>query len=78
MTPMSRAGVSTPCVKICVVDPVSALCVGCGRSVAEIASWRDMNEAERVAVMAGLDGRLRDARPRSERGGLRRGRGRDR
>ena len=78
MTPMSAADISTPCVKICVVDPVSALCVGCGRSIAEIAAWRDMSEAERVAVMSGLDERLREARSRSERGGLRRRRGRDR
>jgi uncharacterized protein len=77
MTPMS-ADISTPCVNICIVDPVSALCVGCGRTVAEITAWRYMSEAERVAVMAGLDERLRDARSRSERGGLRRRRGRDR
>ena len=77
MTLMS-ADISTPCAKVCVVDPVSALCVGCGRSVAEIAAWRGMSEARRLAVMAGLDERLRDARSRSERGGLRRRRGRDR
>ena len=78
MTPMSAPDISTPCIKICVVDPVSALCLGCGRSIAEIAAWGDMSEAQLVAVMAGLDDRLRDVRSRSERGGLRRRRGRDR
>ena len=78
MTSMSAVEISTPCVKICVVDPASAVCVGCGRSVAEIGAWRDMSEAARLAVMAGLDGRLREARSRSGRGGLRRRRGRDR
>ena len=37
--------ISTPCVKICVVDPVSALCIGCGRSVEEIAGWTGLSEA---------------------------------
>ena len=59
---MSAPDISTPCIKICVVDPVSALCLGCGRSIAEIAAWGDMSEAQRVAVMAGLDDRLRDVR----------------
>ena len=30
----------SPCVKICVVDPLSGLCIGCGRTVAEISQWR--------------------------------------
>ena len=28
----------TPCIKICVVDPLSGLCIGCGRTVAEISA----------------------------------------
>ncbi len=66
---MSAAVQSTPCVKICVVDPVSALCVGCGRTVGEIAAWPTMDEASRIAVMAGLEARLRNARSRARRGG---------
>jgi len=60
---------STPCVKVCVVDPLSALCVGCGRTVAEIAGWTAMSETERRAVMAGLTERLARARSRTARGG---------
>lgn len=48
------SGVSTPCVKICVIDPVSRLCEGCGRTLAEIAAWSSMSEAQRLAVMARL------------------------
>jgi len=65
---------STPCVKICVVDPVSELCIGCGRTPGEIAVWRDLSEPERFEIMAGLPNRLRAARSRSERGGRIRGR----
>jgi predicted Fe-S protein YdhL (DUF1289 family) len=57
--------VSTPCVNVCVIEPVSGLCIGCGRTGAEIAQWAGLGEAERLAVMAGLGERLRllTARP---------------
>jgi predicted Fe-S protein YdhL (DUF1289 family) len=66
---MNAAPVSTPCVRVCVVDPVSALCVGCGRTVEEIAGWSAMDEAERLAVMAGLEARLVAMRSRKAREG---------
>jgi predicted Fe-S protein YdhL (DUF1289 family) len=66
---MSAPTISTPCVKVCVIDPHSALCVGCGRSLKEIARWTAMSEAERRAVMAGLGERLASARSRASRGG---------
>lgn len=49
---------SSPCVKICVIDPVSGLCAGCGRTLAEIAHWAAMGEPERLAVMARLAQRM--------------------
>jgi uncharacterized protein len=63
------APISTPCINVCVIDPLSALCIGCGRTAAEIAAWTTMSEAERVAVMAGLAQRLIEARSRMARGG---------
>ncbi len=63
------AAISTPCVKICVVDPVSALCIGCGRTIDEIAGWGGMSEAQRLAVMAALDSRLVSMRARGARAG---------
>ncbi|RBP13871.1 hypothetical protein DFR50_111133 [Roseiarcus fermentans] len=65
---MTAETISTPCVKICVVDPVSGFCVGCGRTVAEIGGWRAMGEAERLDIMAGLAARLVAMRARSARG----------
>ena len=50
---------STPCVQICVIDPRSALCVGCGRTVREIAAWGSLDEPSRLAIMAGLHGAAR-------------------
>jgi predicted Fe-S protein YdhL (DUF1289 family) len=60
---MSSAATSTPCVKVCVLDPILALCIGCGRTLAEISAWSGMSESERRAVMAGLSERIRLARP---------------
>jgi uncharacterized protein len=61
--------VSTPCINVCVLDPLSALCVGCGRTAAEITAWSTMSEPERIAVMAELGQRLTDGRSRAARGG---------
>ncbi len=65
---MPVATISSPCVKLCVVDPVSALCVGCGRTLDEIAAWGAMSEAERIAVTTTLEGRLVAMRSRKARG----------
>ncbi len=66
---MSAPTPLTPCVKVCVIDPVSALCIGCGRTIAEIGAWTAMSEAERRAAMAGLGERMVRARSRAARGG---------
>jgi predicted Fe-S protein YdhL (DUF1289 family) len=50
--------IESPCNKVCVVDPISALCVGCGRSPAEIAGWIAFGPDERARIMAELPGRL--------------------
>ena len=56
---MSKAmSVLTPCTKICTVDPVSDLCRGCGRRLAEIAEWTRPTDAARARVMAELPQRL--------------------
>ena len=53
------AGPSTPCINVCVVEPSTNLCIGCGRTVDEIGRWSGLPEADRLAIMAGLPGRLR-------------------
>jgi predicted Fe-S protein YdhL (DUF1289 family) len=37
---------------------VSRLCLGCGRTLGEIASWTTYSDAERARVMAELPGRM--------------------
>jgi uncharacterized protein len=57
---------STPCLNICVIEPSTGLCIGCGRTVAEVSRWPSLTESERLAIMATLAGRLKGltARPR--------------
>lgn len=52
------SAISSPCIKLCVVNPVSKRCEGCGRTLAEIAQWSRLSEAERRAIMAQLPKRL--------------------
>jgi predicted Fe-S protein YdhL (DUF1289 family) len=50
--------IESPCIQVCTVDQRSALCVGCGRSLAEIAAWSRYSLDERRQVMANLPQRL--------------------
>lgn len=48
----------SPCVKICTYEPGAGLCLGCGRTLAEIAGWASMRDAERRRIMAELPARM--------------------
>jgi predicted Fe-S protein YdhL (DUF1289 family) len=54
--------IETPCVKICTLDAHSGLCLGCGRTIDEIARWSVMSAAERAQVMCELPSRLAASR----------------
>jgi predicted Fe-S protein YdhL (DUF1289 family) len=49
--------IESPCVKICTLDARSGLCLGCRRSIDEIARWSSMDDAERARIMAQLPAR---------------------
>jgi predicted Fe-S protein YdhL (DUF1289 family) len=51
-------GIETPCTRVCVVHPTHQLCVGCGRTIEEIAHWIDLTDAERERIMTQLTPRL--------------------
>ena len=42
--------VPSPCVSVCVVDPEGGYCLGCLRTLDEIAAWIELGSAERLAV----------------------------
>lgn len=52
-----RPEIESPCVRVCVVHPAERICVGCYRSVDEIAGWSRMSPEDRRRIMAELPAR---------------------
>lgn len=46
--------IATPCIKVCIVDGPSGLCLGCFRTLSEIGGWSGLSDAERAEIMADL------------------------
>lgn len=44
--------IKTPCIQVCAVDDASGLCLGCFRTLTEIAGWSGLTDAERDRVMS--------------------------
>jgi predicted Fe-S protein YdhL (DUF1289 family) len=55
---MSERVIESPCVKVCTLDSRDGICLGCGRTLDEIARWIRMNGDERARIMAELPARL--------------------
>ena len=53
------AAIRSPCIRLCTLDPERRTCLGCGRTLDEIAAWTRYSEAEREAIMARLPERLK-------------------
>jgi uncharacterized protein len=65
-----RDEVDSPCVKVCAIHPEERLCVGCYRTIEEIATWSRLTATERRAVLDDLPARApRLARRRGGRMG---------
>lgn len=43
--------VPSPCIKICALDPITQECVGCYRTLDEIADWLEYSSEEKLAVL---------------------------
>ena len=41
---------TSPCINVCVMNPRTALCDGCQRSLDEIAMWGGASEAQKRAI----------------------------
>ena len=59
---VSAPVIESPCVRICAIDPASNLCLGCGRTLDEIARWYGMSPDDRSRVMAELPARMESLR----------------
>jgi len=54
---VSADEVASPCVNVCRMNPGTALCEGCFRTLDEIAAWSSMSANEKRAVLAQLPAR---------------------
>tara|TARA_R110002012_G_C11673396_1_gene613337 strand:+ start:1273 stop:1479 length:207 start_codon:yes stop_codon:yes gene_type:complete len=46
--------IATPCIKVCIVDGASSLCLGCFRTLGEIGGWSTLSDEQRAEIMADL------------------------
>ncbi|ALK32099.1 DUF1289 domain-containing protein [Burkholderia plantarii] len=52
--------VASPCTNVCKMDREAGWCIGCRRTRDEIASWRKLDDAGRLAILARLEARWFD------------------
>ena len=61
---MSATAVPSPCVSICRMDEATGWCVGCQRTLDEIAAWSLFDDDERRQVWLAIEERRAALRPR--------------
>lgn len=55
----------SPCMGVCTIDAQTRLCLGCYRSLGEIAAWPQLSVSAKQALLAALEARgERLGRPR--------------
>ena len=55
--------IKTPCIQVCVIDGESGLCLGCYRTLPEVAGWAGLSDGERATIMVDLPARRGRIRP---------------
>lgn len=63
MTGKPPPPIKTPCIKVCVIDGTSGLCLGCYRTLNEVAGWARLSPEIRESLMAELPGRRSQIAP---------------
>jgi len=54
---LQQGKVASPCIDVCRMNPKTALCEGCYRTLDKIASWAAFSDEEKRAVLAQLPAR---------------------
>ena len=49
--------VASPCISVCVMDATNGVCIGCLRTLDEIAAWSVLDADARRAVLAAIEER---------------------
>ncbi|WP_295434649.1 DUF1289 domain-containing protein [uncultured Thiodictyon sp.] len=58
-----RAPVSSPCIDVCRLDDAGGLCLGCFRTLDEIAGWGDAADDLRLHILAAVARRREEQDP---------------
>ncbi|MDQ6685513.1 MAG: DUF1289 domain-containing protein [Pseudomonadota bacterium] len=67
----STYAVASPCNRVCRIDPGSGWCLGCWRTLDEIAAWSGLSAAAQVQVVESLEARRASLQAGDEgRGGV--------
>ncbi len=53
--------VASPCVNICQINSDTGYCIGCMRTIDEIADWLEMSSEEKRQVLSKLEDRRKAA-----------------
>jgi uncharacterized protein len=53
---------SSPCTRVCVLDPAAEFCLGCYRTLTEIAEWETYSAEEKRKVLQNTERRRERAR----------------
>jgi predicted Fe-S protein YdhL (DUF1289 family) len=51
----------SPCIGVCIIDPASGFCLGCARTIPEIAGWLDFSPEEKQRLLEALAERKQQA-----------------
>lgn len=57
------SGIPSPCVNVCRMDADTALCVGCLRTIEEIAQWSGAADSDKRAILAAVEKRREQRDP---------------
>jgi predicted Fe-S protein YdhL (DUF1289 family) len=58
--------IASPCINVCRIDEATALCVGCLRTLDEIATWSVLSDDQRRDVWARLASRVAQVESRAK------------
>jgi uncharacterized protein len=56
--------IASPCNKVCAMDTEQRYCMGCSRTLAEIAAWGSMTDEQQLAVLKQVEQRRNISRSR--------------
>jgi len=59
----SDVPIASPCISVCRIDDATALCVGCLRTLDEIAAWGTLDNAARRRVWRAIEQRRAELGP---------------